>query len=95
MAGAFHGLLRSNHEFAGKVIFLADIFEKFLSRTPEQIKAARPWRGVRAGIVDCDVVLHGIGVGSGEALGHAQLFGVWKAVTVQPEVLIESHSIDD
>src|SRR6266581_4590896 len=74
-AAAINGFLSAEHEIGSKVIILADVFEEFLSGFPEKVKTACPWRGIGAGIVDCDFVLDRVRVGAGEAFDQVKLFG--------------------
>src|SRR5262245_4516605 len=93
--GAIHEFLSPDHQLRCKVVVLADVLEQLLSRIPEKEEPAGPWRRIRAGIIDRDLVLHGVGVGAREPFSQVQLFGGWKSVAVEPEILMEPYSVHD
>src|SRR5205823_302882 len=62
-----------NHALRRKIVVLAHILEQLCAGTPFQNEAARPHRGVGAGIINRDFILKRIEIGPRKALDEMQL----------------------
>src|SRR6266699_4606260 len=76
-------------------IVLAEILRHVLAGHPAQRPARGPCPRVGARIVNGDIVLQGIEIGTRKALHEVQLPGVRQAAVGEPEALVEALRIDD
>ena len=76
------------------VVVLTDEFKALHPGLPGHVEAALPCRGIRAGIVNRDLVSDRVEVGAREPFDHVQLVGRRHSQVVDPHALVESDGVD-